>query len=172
MTHRRRRNRCYDPLSVCQPPQHRLCSSYMGAAGRRTRRPMFYCEPARNLFSGILSQPYNKINQDSEAMQLADFAVWNSDSKTLSSTAIFSVLFHLIVIIPRIIIYDSVLKSMTEIVPFLLRIRRDVRELIREGAERENRSQNNYVASLILKDRNRKVPPNDQPDEEIDIAFE
>jgi hypothetical protein len=60
---------------------------------------------------------------------------------------------------------------MTEIIPFLLRIRPDVRELIREGAERENRSQNNYIASLILKDRNRKVPSNDQPDEEIDIDF-
>jgi hypothetical protein len=61
---------------------------------------------------------------------------------------------------------------MTEIVPFLLRIRPDVRELIREGAERENRSQNNYITALILKDRNRQLPPNEQPDEEIDIAFE
>jgi hypothetical protein len=105
-------------------------------------------------------------------MQPPDCFTRTKPFKTLSSTPIFSVLFCLIAIITRIIIYDSVLKSMTEIVPFLLRIRPDVRELIREGAERENRSQNNYVASLILKDRHRQALPNEQPAEEIDITFE
>jgi hypothetical protein len=60
---------------------------------------------------------------------------------------------------------------MTKVLPFLLRIPPDIRQIMRESAKREHRSQNNYIASLILRDQNRKMPPNDQPDEEIDIEF-
>jgi hypothetical protein len=74
-------------------------------------------------------------------------------------------------IIARTIIYDSVLKSMPKVLPFLLRIPPAVRQILREGARREHRSQNNYITALILKDQNRQAPPNQQPDQEIDISF-
>jgi len=75
-------------------------------------------------------------------------------------------------ILARIIIFDSFLKSMTKVLPFLLRISPAVRQILREGARRERRSQNNYISMLILKDQDRKVPPNEQLNEEIDITFE
>ena len=70
-----------DPYG-CAPAR---CCLYVQATGDDPQPSAYIKESALGLFNDILSRSYNEPNQTRSTVQLPDSAVWNLDSKTLSS---------------------------------------------------------------------------------------